>query len=200
MSELLDVRVIGTPQTTTDAVSRLPGLFEVDRKHGPYPSRKTPGQVRYYLTARLRSRWIDQAPLAQIEDRKTARDIDGELQAITSHWAQMQAQPWWPPQPGDVAIGHPQRCCAVSASDPRGHGPDCPAALRAQPPYGATFLAVAWPRSGGEVRFRVVSSTEPDYATPRGGYGIEDLWFEWPAISVVRAGTIFLPPRRGVQP
>ena len=54
MSELLDVRVIGTPQTTTEAVSRLPELFEVDRQHGPYPSRKTPGLVRYYLTGRLR--------------------------------------------------------------------------------------------------------------------------------------------------
>jgi hypothetical protein len=157
VSELLDVRVIGTPQTTTQAVFRLPALFEVDHQHGPYPSRKTPGRVRYYLTARLRPGWIDQAPLAQIEDRKAARD-------------------------------------------PRGHAPDCPAALRGRPPYGATFLAVAWPRSGGEVRFRVVSSTAPDDATPRGGYAIEDLWFAWPAISLVRAGTIFLPPRRGVRP
>jgi hypothetical protein len=197
VSELLEVRVIGTPQTTTEAVFRLPELFEVDRKHGPYPSRKDPGRVRYYLTARLRPRWIDQAPLAQIEDRKAARDLDGELAAITGHWAEMQAQPWWPPTAGDVAIGHREPCCVVSASDPDGHAPNCAAALRGRPPYGATFLAVAWPRSR-EVRFRVVSSTAPDDPTPRGGYGIEDLWFEWPAISIVRAGTIYPPTRRGV--
>jgi len=178
VSELLDLRVIGTPKATTDAVFRLPELFEVDRQHGPYPSRKAPGQVRYYLSARLRPRWVDQAPLAQVEDRKAARDIDGELAAITGHWAQMEAQPWWPPSVGDVAIGHPD------PGDPN--------------PYGATFLAVAWPRSGGEVRFRVVSSTAADDATPRGGYGIEDLWFEWPAVSVVRAGTVYPPKRRGV--
>jgi hypothetical protein len=197
VSELLEVRVIGTPQTTTEAVFRLPELFEVDRKHGPYPSRKDPGRVRYYLTARLRPRWIDQAPLAQIEDRKAARDLDGELAAITGHWAEMQAQPWWPPTAGDVAIGHREPCCVVSASDPDGHAPNCAAALRGRPPYGATFLAVAWPRSR-EVRFRVVSSTAADDATPRGGYGIEDLWFEWPAISLVRAGMVYPSTRRGV--
>jgi hypothetical protein len=196
VSELLHVRVIGTPTATTQAVFRLQELFEVDRQHGPYPSRRDPGQVRYYLTARLRPRWVDQAPLAQVEDRKAARDIDGELQAITGHWAEMQAQPWWPPEVGDEAIGHPEPCCAASASDPRGHAPDCE--LQGRPPYGVTFLAVAWPRSGGEVRFRVVSSTEPDDPTPRGGYSIEDLWFAWPAISVVRAGTVYPPRRRGV--
>ncbi|HEX6675207.1 MAG TPA: hypothetical protein VF486_09300 [Actinomycetes bacterium] len=80
----------------------------------------------------------------------------------------------------DVAVGHPD------PGDPN--------------PCGATFLAVAWPRSGGEVRFRVVSSTAADDAAPRGGYSIEDLWFEWPAVSVVRAGTVYPPPRRGVRP
>jgi hypothetical protein len=197
VSEPLDVRIIGAPRTTTRALGRLPALFEVDHQHGPYPSRKTPGRVRYYLTARLRPRWIDQAPLAQIEDRKAARDLPGELTAITGHWAQTQAQPWWPPKVGDVAIGHPEPCCAVSASDPRGHAPDCAAAQRGRPPYGATFLAVAWPRLG-EVRFRVVSSTAADDATARGGYAIEDLWFEWPAISLVRAGTVHPPTRRGM--
>jgi hypothetical protein len=177
VSELLDVRVIGAPRTTTEALGRLPELFEIDRQHGPYPSRKTPELVRYYLTARLRLRWIDQAPLAQIEGRKAARDLGGELAAISGHWAAMEAQRWWPPRVGDVAIGHP---------DPADSDPD-----------GATFLAVTWPRSG-EVRFRVVSSTAADDPTPRGGYGIEDLWFEWPAISIVRAGTTYPPTRRGV--
>jgi len=179
VSDLLDVRVIATREAADQAAARLAELLDVDRQHGPYPSRKTPGHVRYYLTARLRPRWADEAPLAQVEDRKAARDLAGELAAITGHWAQMEAQPWWPPQPGDVAIGHPD------PGDPN--------------PYGATFLAVAWPRSG-EVRFRVVSSTAADDATPRGGYSIEELWFEWPAISVVRAGTVYPQPRRGVRP
>jgi hypothetical protein len=178
VSELLDVRVIGAPRATTDAIGRLPELFEVDRQGGPYPSRKVPGLVLYYLTARLRPRWIDQAPRSQIEDRKAARDLDGELEAITSHWAEMEAQPWWPPRVGDVAIGHPDSADAD--------------------PYGATFLAVRWPRSG-EVRFRVISSTQQQDPTPRGGYGIEDLWFEWSAISIVRAGTIYPPTRRGAD-
>jgi hypothetical protein len=176
VSELLDVRVIGTPQTTTEAVSRLPELFEVDRQHGPYPSRKTPGQVRYYLTGRLRPPAAT-VPLAEIEDLKAARDLDGELAAITGHWAQMQAQPWWPPKVGDVAIGHPD----PDDSDP----------------YGVTFLAVAWPAP--VVRSASGWSPAPRPTTPpRGGYAIEDLWFEWPAISVVRAGTVYPSTRRGV--
>jgi hypothetical protein len=179
VSELLDVRVIGTPTATTQAVFRLPELFEVDHQHGPYPSRRDPSHVRYYLTGRLRPRWADQAPLAQVEERKAARDLGGELAAVTGHWAAMEAQPWWPPKPGDVAVGHPD------PSDPD--------------PYGATFLAIAWPRSG-EVRFRVISSTAADDATPRGGYGVEELWFEWPAVSLVRAGTIFSPPRQETGP
>lgn len=175
---LLELRVTGTPAATTEAIGRLPELFEIDWQRGPFPSRKVAGMVLHYLTARLRPRWIDQAPLAQIEDLKAARDLDGELAAITGHWAAMEAQPWWPPRAGDVAIGHP---------DPT--DPD---------PYGVTFLAARWPRSG-EVRFRVLSSTQADDAAPRGGYGIEDLWFEWPAISIVRAGTVYAPQRRAVR-
>ena len=180
MSELLDVRVIGAPQVAEQAATRLAELLDLDRRNGPYPSRKCPELVRFYLTGRLRPAPAGAtagAPLAEIENLKAARDLGAELAAITGHWAAMEAQPWWPPKVGVVAIGHPD----PSDSDP----------------YGATFLAVTWPRSG-EVRFRVVSSTEPDDPTPRGGYGIEDLWFAWPAISLVRAGTVYPPTRRGV--
>jgi hypothetical protein len=173
---LVDVRLIGAPQVAEQAVTRLAELLDLDRRTGPYPSRKTPELVRFYLTGRLRPA-AEGAPLAEIEDLKAARDLGGELAAIRGHWAAMEAQPWWPPRVGDVAIGHPD----PGDSDP----------------YGATFLAVTWPRSG-EVRFRVVSSTAPDDPTPRGGYGIEDLWFEWPAISIVRAGMVYPPTRRGV--
>jgi hypothetical protein len=51
---LLDVRVIAAPQVAEQAVTRLAELLDLDRLSGPYPSRKTPGLVRYYLTGRLR--------------------------------------------------------------------------------------------------------------------------------------------------
>ncbi len=54
MSELLDVRVIGAPDVAEQAVARLAALLDVDRCTGPYPSRKTPGLVRFYLSGRLR--------------------------------------------------------------------------------------------------------------------------------------------------
>ena len=54
MSELLDVRVIGAPEVAETAVARVGELLDLDRVHGPYPSRKTPGLVRFYLTGRLR--------------------------------------------------------------------------------------------------------------------------------------------------
>jgi hypothetical protein len=178
VSELLEVRVLGAPEVAALAVGRLGELLDLDRQGGPRPSRKTPGLVLYYLAGRLRPAGAAapcrQAPLVQTEDRKTTRDLAGEVAAITGHWAEVEAQPWWPPQVGDVAIGHPD------------YGPD---------PIGATFLAVKWPRLG-EIRFREVSSTIPHGYRPAGGYGIEDLWFEWPAISIVRAGTIY-PPRKG---
>jgi hypothetical protein len=180
---LVDVRLIGVPQVAEQAVTRLAELLDLDRRTGPYLSRKSPELVRFYLTGRLRPAAAG-APLAEIEDLKAARDLGGELAAISGHWAEMEAQPWWPPKAGDVAIGHPD------PADPDPADPD-------PYPYGATFLAVTWPRSG-DVRFRVVSSTAPDDPTPRGGYGIEDLWFEWPAVSIVRAGTIYPPRRRGV--
>lgn len=54
MSELLDVRVIGAPAVAEQAVTRLAELLDVDRCTGPYPSRKTPGLVLFYLSGRLR--------------------------------------------------------------------------------------------------------------------------------------------------
>ncbi len=53
MSELLDVRVIGVPEVAETAVARVGELLILDRLHGPYPSRKSPGLVRFYLTGRL---------------------------------------------------------------------------------------------------------------------------------------------------
>jgi hypothetical protein len=53
MSELLDIRVIGAPEVAEQAVTRLAVLLAVDRCTGPYPSRKIPGLVRFYLSGRL---------------------------------------------------------------------------------------------------------------------------------------------------
>jgi hypothetical protein len=53
VSELLEIRVIGTPEAAVQAIARLRELLEVDRYGGPYPSRKTLGLVRCYLTGRL---------------------------------------------------------------------------------------------------------------------------------------------------
>jgi hypothetical protein len=174
VSELLDVRVIGAPEVAAQAVARLAGLLELDRWRGPYPGRKTPGLVRCYLTGRLKpadAGELGRAPLAEIDARKAARDLGGELATIRGHWAAMEAQPWWPPRAGDVAIGHP-------TGDPG--------------PYGETFLAQEYPLG---LRFRSVSRTRGEYV-PEDGSGIEDLWVAWPAISIVRAGTLY-PPTRG---
>jgi hypothetical protein len=54
MSALLDVRVIGAPDVAEQAVTRFTELLDVDRCTGPYPSRKTPALVRFYLSGRLR--------------------------------------------------------------------------------------------------------------------------------------------------
>jgi hypothetical protein len=178
VSELLDVRLIGAPQVAEQAVTRLAELLDVDRRNGPYLSRKAAGLVRYYLTGCLLADGAaapTRAPLVEIEDLKAARDLGGELEAISGHWADREAQAWWPPQLGDVAIGHP-------TGDPD--------------PYGETVLAQEYPGFG--LRFRSVSRTRGQHV-PEDGYGIEDLWFEWPAISIVRAGTVYAPQRRAVR-
>jgi hypothetical protein len=54
VSGLLDVRLIGPPEIAETAAARVGELLDVDRVHGPYPSRKSPGLVRFYLTGRLR--------------------------------------------------------------------------------------------------------------------------------------------------
>ena len=54
MSELLDVRVIGTSEVAETAVALVGELLDLDRRRGPYPSRKSPALVWFYLTGRLR--------------------------------------------------------------------------------------------------------------------------------------------------
>jgi len=54
ITELVDVRLIGSPEAAGEAAARLGELFTLDRCSGPYPSRKDPGLVRFYLAGRLR--------------------------------------------------------------------------------------------------------------------------------------------------
>jgi hypothetical protein len=53
VSDLVDVRVIAEPSAAARAVDRLAEVLDLDRRDGPYPSRKSPGLVRYYLSGRL---------------------------------------------------------------------------------------------------------------------------------------------------
>src|SRR5262249_45829133 len=46
------IRVIGAPEVA-QAAARVGELLDLDRLHGPYPSRKSPDLVRFYLTGRL---------------------------------------------------------------------------------------------------------------------------------------------------
>jgi hypothetical protein len=54
VSDLLKLRVIAEPLAAARAVDRLAELLDLDRQDGPYPSRKTPSLVRFYLAGRLR--------------------------------------------------------------------------------------------------------------------------------------------------
>jgi hypothetical protein len=54
VSELLDVRLIGAPEVADQAAARMGELLDLDRLHGPYPSRKSPGLARFCVTGRLR--------------------------------------------------------------------------------------------------------------------------------------------------
>ena len=51
---LVEFRLIGAPEAAGEAAARLGELFALDRCSGPYPSRKDPGLVRFYLAGRLR--------------------------------------------------------------------------------------------------------------------------------------------------
>jgi hypothetical protein len=53
VSDLVELRVIAPSEVAAQAVARLAELVAIDRQTGPYPSRKTPGLVMYYLTGRL---------------------------------------------------------------------------------------------------------------------------------------------------
>jgi hypothetical protein len=84
VSELLDVRLIGAPEVAEMAVARVGELLDLDRLHGPYPSRKSPGLVRFYLTGRLRHT-ATPAPAGEVDrlEREVAR-LRAALELLTA--------------------------------------------------------------------------------------------------------------------
>jgi hypothetical protein len=104
VSDLLSVRVIAEPPAAAGAVGRLAEVFDLDRRDGPYPSRKTPELVRYYLTGRERpvtvasGEWlcaalehvregIAAALSSETADRQYALEqADGSLAVLIERW------------------------------------------------------------------------------------------------------------------
>jgi len=110
VSELLEIRVIGEPDAASQAAAQLGGLFTLDRLYGPYPSRKTPELVRFYLAGRLRpetaapadtgdrGEWlwsalvqVREAIAAVLEDETADRQaaleqVDSSLAALIGRW------------------------------------------------------------------------------------------------------------------
>jgi hypothetical protein len=84
VSELLNVRLIGAPEVAETAVARVGELLDLDRLHGPYPSRKSPGLVRFYLTGRLHPTDTT-APAGEVKrlEREAAR-LRAALEELTA--------------------------------------------------------------------------------------------------------------------
>ena len=101
MSELLDVRLIGAPEVAETAAARVGELLDLDRLHGPYPSRKSPGLVHFYLTGRLRPPTDPPALAGEVErlDREAGR-LRAALELLTAceHGRGLDC-PWCEPVP-----------------------------------------------------------------------------------------------------
>jgi hypothetical protein len=101
VSGLLEVRLIGAPEIAEEAAACVGELLDLDRLQGPYPSRKSPGQVRYYLTGRLRSPADPPALASGVDrlDRQAAR-LRGALELLTAcdHGQGLDC-PWCEPVP-----------------------------------------------------------------------------------------------------
>src|SRR6266545_1637404 len=81
MSDLLSVRVMAEPPAAARAVDRLAEVLDLDRRDGPYPSRKTPDLVRFYLTGRLRP-----AAPATADRQYALEQANRSLAALIARW------------------------------------------------------------------------------------------------------------------
>jgi hypothetical protein len=127
MSDLVEIRVAGSPEVAEQAADRLGVLFTLDRLNGPYPSRKRPELVRFYLAGRLQPAaaavavgtgaapdWlclalehVREAIAAALEDETADRQYaleqaDSSLAALIERWHASIGRPAAPTRTGDV--------------------------------------------------------------------------------------------------
>ena len=79
----VEIRLIGASEVAEQAADRLLALFAFQRWSGPHPSRKTPGQVRFYLTGRLPDKPSALAPQVERLEREIAR-LRAALELLTA--------------------------------------------------------------------------------------------------------------------
>jgi hypothetical protein len=181
----MELRLHGTPDEVDQAAEQLADVFDVVSVSTHRPDRGASRLVRVYLHLRLTPLRHGGAlsPLARAEAAKGLRDLPDELSALVAGERDPRAQPWYPLQPGDVAL---------SWLPGIGHGD--------------TYLATRQPDAvglDGAPMLRQVSTTTPtarpldvehlgDSDGDGGGASLFELWFEaGPAtLAIIRAGRV----------
>ncbi|WP_055527748.1 hypothetical protein [Streptomyces graminilatus] len=132
------------------------------------------------------------SPLAQAEDAKRARDLEGEIGALMAAERELTSAPWYPVRPGDLVHAH-------YARERAGHTPT--------PAYGETYIisAAAEPGgpAGGLLGMQLLAHTLPDtvdgvegltgcFAVEAADDPIYELWFEVGShlLTIVRDGQV----------
>lgn len=134
----LRITVSGEDQDRDTALSLLRSVLTVSEISRPYPNRHDPG-ARVYLRATAPTPCAPAAsPLALAEDAKRARDLGREIGVLTVAGRDLEAQPWYPLQGGDVVLTY------------------MPDSALAGGPLSETYLAV---HDGIEVRLREVANS-----------------------------------------
>jgi hypothetical protein len=192
----MELRLHGTPDEVDQATERLAEVFDVVSVSTHRPDRGTSRLVRVYLQLRLTPPRDATSPLAKAEAAKGRRDLPGELDALTTGERHLRAQPWYPLQPGDVAlcwlpgIGHGNTYLATN----QGVDPDGGPILR----QVSSTTQAAQP-SDAERLDDSLGDSERDSERE----SLFELWFEaGPAtLTVIRAGqVIFGQPARHQLP
>lgn len=111
------------------------------------------------------------SPLSRAEDAKRNRDLGAEISILTSAGADLESQPWYPLQPGDVVL------LAMTS------GPEY---------YGETYVAEPDEFNGPDLALRRVSATMDNGAPEDWSVSFYDLWFEAgpDVLTVIRAGRV----------
>jgi protein involved in polysaccharide export with SLBB domain len=108
---------------------------------------------------------VNDSPLSRTADAKRHRDLAAEVSILTDANADLESQPWYPLQPGDVVL------LAMPG------GPEF---------YGETYVGR---NDGFETVLECVSATEAVQAVEVSFY---DLWFEAgpDVLTIIRAGRV----------